>query len=609
MAWTFPDLWINPYSSWGMTDGRSFHLTTGAGSSVNTAPVFDYFTDTAAVGQTIMVGLSSKFWGVKFYVGTALVADSITVVWEYLTASTTWATLKVENPYFFLSTGEQIVRFTPPPNWTNTNQGYGGYTIRCRITAVTNITEGGANSTQMIYLNIKPLQTTGTETTLNTAITGDAAGSYTTLTAVTPAASLTPLDMPVLDLGATAKLDVVLAGCTLGAGDTVVLTGIDYDNAALIETIDVSGGNATYTTTQNFKNVTDVACNGFADGTIEVRQKKWGIISLIGGAYTLRTYLRIGDGSTATTTTLNNHKLNFSYGFYWMTEVAATFNCGVSYGSFSRYGSQFFESIHVNSLVQWRRDRGTVLHYGCTYMTYTGGTQFPWFDMNNANTVFQDCTWAAASSGEFRPRVALTLKRCRFYNVSLWFNSTLSASTADVGGNVASRAETSVVTVNFDAFNLPSMALWLYNTSIQNYIDCPMDSGNYSVGYGSMGTTTRQLRILKRFDLKVIDGAGNAIAGATVKIVDTEGTVFATLTTDGNGDIAEQKLWYKAASHTNPNNFFTWETFTPHTITISKPGYQTKTLKLTMDRKREEIEVLEKVLDMNLSKHAYLANQ
>ena len=378
MAWTHPDLWINPYSDWGMTDARTFKLTTGAGTAVTTESTFDYFTDTATVDQTIMIGMGSKFWGVKFYVGTALVADSITVVWEYLTASTTWATLKVENPYF-LSTGEQVVRFTPPINWTNTTQGYGGYTIRCRITAVTNITEGGANSTQKIYLNIKPLQTTGTETSFSSALTGDAAGSYTTLTAVTPAASLTPLDMPVLDLGLSAKLDVILTGCTLGAGDTVTLTGIDPDGSALVETIDVSGGNATYTTTYNFQNVTDVACTGFSDGTIQVNQKKWGIIAYVGDTYILRTYLRIGDGSTTTTTTLNALKINFRYGFYWMTEVSATFNCGVSYGLYSRMGSQFFDSVHFDNLVHWRRDRGTINHYGCTYMTYNGGGQYPWF--------------------------------------------------------------------------------------------------------------------------------------------------------------------------------------------------------------------------------------
>ena len=32
---------------------------------------------------------------------------------------------------------------------------------------------------------------------------------------------------------------------------------------------------------------------------------------------------------------------------------------------------------------------------------------------------------------------------------------------------------------------------------------------------------------------------------------------------------------------------------TPHTVTISKEGYRTRTIKYTMDRKREEVEALE----------------
>jgi len=48
---------------------------------------------------------------------------------------------------------------------------------------------------------------------------------------------------------------------------------------------------------------------------------------------------------------------------------------------------------------------------------------------------------------------------------------------------------------------------------------------------------------------------------------------------------------------------------TPHTITISKSGYQTKTIKYTMDRKREEIEALEKVKDLNYSKRGRLISQ
>lgn len=83
-----------------------------------------------------------------------------------------------------------------------------------------------------------------------------------------------------------------------------------------------------------------------------------------------------------------------------------------------------------------------------------------------------------------------------------------------------------------------------------------------------------------------------------------------SLTTDENGEVdcgylyryvlfPTEKInglfWVNAAlpdTHI-ANGYLTKTDHTPHTVTISKDGYQTKTIKYTMDRKREEIEVLE----------------
>ena len=230
---------------------------------------------------------------------------------------------------------------------------------------------------------------------------------------------------------------------------------------------------------------------------------------------------------------------------------------------------------------------------------------------DNSNTLFQDCIWTASSKGAIRQWGvgAFTLIRCRFFNVNMWLTRALSASTVDVGVTTASVVETSTgVVANFDTWNLPSTKHWLYGTSIVNFIDCPMDEANITVGYSNMGNSTRQLRLLKRFDLLVQDSSQNPIEGATVSIVDAMGDTFATLTTDSNGEIDQQRLWYKAGSHVNPSTSFTWETFTPHTITISATGYQTKTMVLTMDRKREEVVVLEKQVQVIIAKGELAVN-
>jgi len=142
-------------------------------------------------------------------------------------------------------------------------------------------------------------------------------------------------------------------------------------------------------------------------------------------------------------------------------------------------------------------------------------------------------------------------------------------------------------------------------TRAANLVNCDITSITYS-WTGSYTTGSMTTREKYSFDLKVIDANGDAISGATVVIKDVTGVEVYNDTSDANGEITQQELVKQINVYTDST---ATTVYTPHTITISAPGYQTKTMVLTMDRKREEVEVLEKVLDMNLSKHAYLANQ
>lgn len=107
-----------------------------------------------------------------------------------------------------------------------------------------------------------------------------------------------------------------------------------------------------------------------------------------------------------------------------------------------------------------------------------------------------------------------------------------------------------------------------------------------------------------RLDLKVVDNNGNAISGAGVVIIDVDGTEIFSGATDASGNIAQQVLTKQIDFFNDPNPATSitistpTETYvkTPHTITISATGYQTKTMVLTMDRRREEIVVLEQAV-------------
>ena len=139
-----------------------------------TTTTFDYFRDDAGVGDIIYFFWMWEMWhDLKLNIDTPLVADAITIVWEYLDYNNVWQTLTVtDNSNMFQNSGSQIVEFTPPDDWrysriltpnTEYSGAYGNF-IRARITSVTNLTEGGANGTNAIDGKDWTVQITGTET-------------------------------------------------------------------------------------------------------------------------------------------------------------------------------------------------------------------------------------------------------------------------------------------------------------------------------------------------------------------------------------------------------------------------------------------------------------
>ncbi len=74
-----------------------------------------------------------------------------------------------------------------------------------------------------------------------------------------------------------------IAGSTAGAGDTLRITGTDAAGKAITDdpsdptsptykTIDVSAGNGTYVTVDEYATITDIDCFGWADGTLAATQ-------------------------------------------------------------------------------------------------------------------------------------------------------------------------------------------------------------------------------------------------------------------------------------------------------------------------------------------------
>jgi len=112
--------------------------------------------------------------------------------------------------------------------------------------------------------------------------------------------------------------------------------------------------------------------------------------------------------------------------------------------------------------------------------------------------------------------------------------------------------------------------------------------------------SVKNVLVIKYFlNLTIVNNDGNPVNGAIVSVKDLDGNNVdsSPFTTDNDGNIPTLTLTHFSA--TNISNIgYVYTYATPHTITISKKGYQTKTVKYTMDRRREEVEVLEPAIDV-----------
>lgn len=142
------------------------------------------------------------------------------------------------------------------------------------------------------------------------------------------------------------------------------------------------------------------------------------------------------------------------------------------------------------------------------------------------------------------------------------------------------------------------------------FYDCTSLSGTFSLTNDGSSTTPTYIYTHSSLALTITDDTGSAISGALVSIKDQYGNPaqawvgtlasgsvqnIADKTTDVNGEVDtfdvlhNYYIYVFGGADTNT-------TYSPFTITISKTGYQTKTMVLTMNKKREEIVVLEKVV-------------
>lgn len=158
---------------------------------------FDYFKDTDTADAAIyFLCLAHRFSGLEFDIGTAITATDLVLVWEYYKYDGTWVALSgvTDGTAGFTNTGVRSVTWTVPTDWAASHCLWassvpryylttGGFTVRCRISSVTSLSEGGRNNATKvkdfcngIYIG------DGGSYTLDNIVTADVAGGWGVLT-------------------------------------------------------------------------------------------------------------------------------------------------------------------------------------------------------------------------------------------------------------------------------------------------------------------------------------------------------------------------------------------------------------------------------------------
>ena len=194
--------------------------------------VFDYFDDSAMVDDAIYFARNDghNFRNLVVNIGTAFAAGSVTFAWEYALGANSynapiWASLSVtDGTNNWTHLGLSTVEFIPPADWSMVREGDRIHTglpdsqlwIRCRITAISSPTEGGANQTDAPQGGNNTIVLTGTtEYTFDDIISADVAGGWGVATNPMPQAY---------------KFD----RCGIQVGDDAGTDGILKDNSKVI---------------------------------------------------------------------------------------------------------------------------------------------------------------------------------------------------------------------------------------------------------------------------------------------------------------------------------------------------------------------------------------
>lgn len=415
----------------------------------------------------------------------------------------------------------------------------------------------------------------------------DKAGSRQLLAPTAAAVDLSLTTQPKPTDDKALKLNLIITAFSVAG--TVTLTGKDKDNVAQTEDISITA-TGTYVSAKWWLSIDvgGIDCTGTY--TIEVSQSRWGVVwKSEPNQFRVDAKFTIGDYSVASWFASEDEQVTFG-------------DIGIAYLEILIYvnGYGHFRLGRLDDEATKRTSHGTELLDN----SGAGGHRLIYAYLASDVGIFNS-QLSTKTGGYIYPRDTSTMKVYQSLLNNIMFESgtsTLYVFYTTMSGQGLTYGLYQPIKENYEELTvqgyLIGLALWV-GQGVKNakfkantYLVYPRDYGSgdsYLINveadnwnfYSWYSATHRILRQYE-FDLAVTDKDGMAINGATVTLKDKDGnTVFST-TTDANGLIATQTVSRGYYAQATGN---TLQEYSPHTLTITKNGYQTYVKKFILSAK------------------------
>lgn len=397
---------------------------------------------------------------------------------------------------------------------------------------------------------------------------------------------LRPTDYYVLGLA-----DVFITVTNYTAPCTVQIAGTEEYGVAQTEDVAITG-NGTYNSTKYWRTIATTQVTVFGGNfTYKLTQGQWGVIwSLVPDQYRIDCAIVIGDGSTATYFSIGRW-ISGSWPLFqimWNTSVGATTLLDVKANATVTFGW----------LIDASKKSAT---RGPEFIFYNpGGQQVAWLFESGSVSYFYNCIF---SSSNFGAGYCLLVKgyitriwNCTFCHVQLQnlYNVDINnVNFTDVSYGAFWDVISGCVMNDIYAFDGGTQSF--FYSALNNISATVSNSKLYGFKYvyyaANVGNGTLYLinvtsdnwafnwvvssqKVMRQytFDLTVTDKDNNPLNNAAITLKDKNGTVVSSVSTNESGQITTQTVTRGYYAQPTGNVL---QDYGPHTLTITKAGYQT----------------------------------